>query len=158
MGIIVKATTNEATIANAMVKISSRKKSAANPVISRKGKNAANVVSVEAAMAELTSLVPLDEASTASLLSLWWREIFSNTTIALSTNIPTPKASPPSDMILRVNRPRYIIRKVAKIAIGMAMLMMSVRRMLARKKNTTNIAKIPPPIAILPTLPMDALM
>ena len=48
--------------------------------------------------------------------------------MAESTSIPTPSASPPRDMMLRVVPVRYMRKKVVTTEIGMEMPMMSVVR------------------------------
>ena len=55
------------------------------------------------------------------------------TTIALSTSIPAPKASPPNVMILMDSPLKYIRLNVAIIDIGMDTLTISV--MFTRRRN-----------------------
>ncbi len=66
IGTRVRATASEARMANEIVRISSRKISAARPLISRNGTTAARFVIVEATTAEVTSPDPLCAASSGS--------------------------------------------------------------------------------------------
>ena len=70
--------------------------------------------------------------------------MFSSTTMALSTSMPTPRASPPSVIMFSVKPPKYISAKVAMIEIGMAVAMMAVLRRLRRKNSSTSMANTPP--------------
>ena len=70
--------------------------------------------------------------------------MFSRTTIAASTIIPTAKAIPASDMTFSVRPVTAIATKVATIDTGIAMLITSVARGLRRKINSTVAAKRPP--------------
>ena len=73
--------------------------------------------------------------------------MFSKTTIELSTNIPTPRASPPNEMILIVKPPKYINKKVVTMEIGIANPIMMVLLKFLKKRNKTKIASKPPKIA-----------
>ena len=95
-----------------------------------------------ARMALATSLAPSTEAVMASSpYSLRLRKMFSRTTTELSTIIPTPRASPPRVMRLRVRPPSSRSAKVATMEIGIEAAMTSVLRKLRRKKSSTKIAK-----------------
>src|SRR5690606_14753729 len=119
IGTSVSATISEAKIANEIVRISSRKMSAASPLIRRNGTTAARLVAVEAMTALRTSFAPTCAASSGSSIpSSRLRKMFSSITIELSIRRPTPRASPPSEMMLRVRLPSPIIRNVASIASG----------------------------------------
>ena len=74
----------------------------AMPVANIMGKKTATVVRVEAAMAMPTSEVPLRAASVGLSPSCRWRKMFSMTTTALSTSMPTPSARPPRVIRFRV--------------------------------------------------------
>ena len=63
----------------------------------------------------------------------------------LSTNIPTPSASPPKEMMFSVKPLKYISAKVVITETGIATPMMAVLEMLRRKKNRTKTAN-PEPI------------
>ncbi len=83
--------------------------------------------------------------------------MFSSTTMALSTSMPMPSASPPRVIRFRVNPPKYISAKVATTEMGMAVAMMAVLRMLRRKKSSTTTASRPPYRMEEPTLRDGAL-
>ncbi len=59
--------------------------------------------------------------------------MFSSTTIALSTSMPTASAMPPSDIMFSDTPLLYISRKVPITEIGMAIAMMLVARAFLRK-------------------------
>ena len=66
------------------------------------GANTQTVVSVEDVMAAATWLAPLTQAFFTGIPCLCSRNIFSITTMELSTSIPIPSASPDMEMIFRV--------------------------------------------------------
>ena len=70
--------------------------------------------------------------------------MFSSTTTELSTIMPTPSASPPSVIRLRVKPPKYSSAKVATTDIGMASEITTVLRRLRRKNSSTSTASEPP--------------
>ena len=90
------------------------------------GKKTATVVSVEASTAPPTSPVPRIAASIRPSPSSLHRNMLSNTTIELSTNIPMPRARPPRDMILSDTPKIFIGAKVATMEIGIARPTMAV--------------------------------
>ena len=90
------------------------------------GKNTATVVSVEATTAPPTSRVPRIAAARASSPSSRHRTIDSSTTIALSTSMPIPRASPPSDITFSETPSSRIGAKVAITESGMDRPMTSV--------------------------------
>ena len=151
MGTSVSATTSDTPMANEMVISSSLKSSAASPLMSRNGTTAARLVVVEAITAEATSPAPTCAASIGSGWSRWWRSMFSSMTMALSTSMPMPRARPPSDMMLSVRSATPISARVPRMAIGIAVPMMNVRRPERRNRKTITIARPPPIIAALPT-------
>ncbi len=92
------------------------------------------VVRVDAVMAAPTSLAPSTAASSGPRPSSRKRKMFSKTTMALSTSIPTPKARPPKDIKFKLSLLKYIKTKVATIEIGIAAAITRVGRRLLRKK------------------------
>ena len=62
----------------------------------------------------------------------------------LSTIMPTPRASPPNVIRLRVNPPKKMSAKVATIEMGIDKEITSVLRMLRRKNSSTMMASPPP--------------
>ena len=97
------------------------------------GRKTTIVVIVDAVIALPTWPVPVIIASLKELPSSRFLTIFSRTTIALSTSIPAPRASPPNVIILIVKLLKYIRLKVAIIETGMAMLITSVVPIRRRK-------------------------
>ena len=114
------------------------------PLMKMRGRKTASVVSVLATMAAATSLLPCFAASKGATPDSLRRCTFSMTTIALSTSIPTPSASPPSVMMFSVQPAKYIRAKVETMETGIAIPMMPVLLMSRRKKRSTSIASIPP--------------
>ena len=110
------------------------------------------VVRVDATMAFATSLVPTLAAVRRSSPPSRCRKTLSRTTMALSTSIPIPRASPPIDIMLRVIPAVSIAMKVAITDIGIARAMMMTLRTLWRKKKSTRTARSPPQIATLERL------
>ena len=145
----VKATNKDATNANDTVYANWLKKiPCIPPAANNKGRKTQRVVRVEAVIAALTSLVPTEAAWFASSPHSRWRKMFSKTTMALSNNIPMPKAIPPNDIIFKVRPAKFIKMNVDITAIGIATEIISVLRMFARKMNSMNTAKRPPKIAV----------
>jgi len=70
--------------------------------------------------------------------------MFSRTTMALSTSMPTPRASPPRVIRFKVNPLKYIKANVAITEIGMVVAIMAVLGMLRRNSSSTMIASPPP--------------
>ncbi len=108
------------------------------------GRKTTIVVNVEAVIAPPTSAVPLiAESRTLIPLSLFLN-IFSITTMALSTSIPAPSASPPRVIMFMVRSLKYIKLKVAITEIGIATLTINVEPILRRNtKRITTASKIP---------------
>ncbi len=99
MGIKVSATNRDIKREKVMVRPIALNSSPAIPDTYTIGRNTAMVVKVEAVIASPTSFAPSSAASTASSPSSRCRKIFSNTTIELSTSMPTPKERPPRVII-----------------------------------------------------------
>ena len=102
------------------------------------GKKTATVVNVEATIAPATSFVPLT-AATNDFSPCWIRRwIFSKTTTALSTNIPTAKAIPARLITLRERPPIPSARKVATELTGIAIPITRAPRPNQSPKPTIN--------------------
>ncbi|MBK7703729.1 MAG: hypothetical protein IPI34_13020 [bacterium] len=156
MGVKVSATTSEISSEKVTVSAWSRKIWPATPTTTKTmGTNTATVVRVEATTAPLTSAAPRAAAaagaSPGSSSRLRW--MASSTTIELSTSMPTPSASPPSDITLSDTPRPYIRMKVATIEMGIATPMISVLRSSRRKTYSTSTASRPPSRALLRTSP-----
>ncbi len=120
------------------------------------GTNTTSVVSVAAVIASATSPVPTAAAVRASAPSARSRKMFSTTTMALSTSIPAPSASPPSVIRLSERCWKYITAKVTRIESGIATATTSVAGRLRRKKTSTSTARPMPTSAVSLTSPMAA--
>ena len=115
-------------------------------------------MSVEATTGIATSLVPRTIDRTGSSPSSRQRNTLSSTTIALSTRLPTPSASPPSEMMLSVIPERCIGANVARIEIGIVRPMISVWGRFRRNRYSTITAITPPWIALSRTSSIEFLM
>ena len=149
MGMKYSATPNEASSENTTVSAISPKICPATPSTKTMGKNTVIVVSVEANTAVPTSRVPRMVAWIRSSPSSRQRKMLSSTTIELSTSIPTPRASPPSDMILSDTSNMYIGAKVAMIDTGIVRPTISVWTTLRKNTKSTSTAIVPPMIALI---------
>jgi len=118
IGIIVKATKRAEINANVMQSASCLKNIEAKPLTSKRGKNTATVVSVEAVIAAPTSDAPVLAASAAAILFSRCLKIASNTTIAESTTIPIATVKPPRVRILRLILKRYMAKREKNTVIG----------------------------------------
>ena len=134
IGTSVIATASENRSEKLTVSAWSRNSWPAMPVMNTIGKNTATDVSVAAVMAVPTSLVPRVAASTRERPSSRWRTMFSSTTTALSTSMPTASAMPPSDMMLSDRSNMYISTNVPITETGIARPVMSVARASRRKR------------------------
>jgi len=114
------------------------------PCTKTKGRKTTTVVRVLAMIAAVTSPLPSIAAGSAPWPSSRRRKMFSRTTIALSTSMPTPRARPPRVMRLRVNPAKYSSAMVAMMETGMAVAMTSVLRTFRRKKSRTSMVRMPP--------------
>ena len=126
------------------VNASSLKSWPAMPITNIIGRNMATVVSVDANIGPPTSPVALLAAFFASLPSWRCLNIFSITTTALSTSMPTPSASPPSDIILRLNPLKYIKLNVTIIDMGMESVTIKELLKFLKKTKSTKKANMPP--------------
>ena len=78
--------------------------------------------------------------------------MFSITTVALSTRMPTASANPPSVIVFSVSPVRYITSMAATIDSGIDARMISVNRQLPRNSRIISAVKpaaIAPPISTL---------
>ena len=74
--------------------------------------------------------------------------MFSNTTMASSTNTPMASESPSIERVLTVNPTAFITMKAAKIQVGIASATMSVPRKLCKKMYTMAETKNTPRINV----------
>ncbi len=158
IGVKVRATTSETSSEKVTVRAWSRKIWPATPTTTNTiGRKTATVVRVEAETAPPTSLAPPSASAAAfsprpsAAARSRRRWMASSTTIELSTSMPTPSASPPSDITFRVTLREYIRMKVAMIEIGIDTPMIRVLRRSRRKTKSTRMASTPPIRALLRT-------
>ena len=78
--------------------------------------------------------------------------------MALSTNMPTPRARPPREMMLSETSLINIGAKVATMEMGIQTPMMSVWARLRRKTNRTTMAMRAPKMALFLTSSMELRM
>ncbi len=142
-GIRVNATHKDPINEKVTVKASSLNNCPAIPTTKTMGRNTAIVVSVEATIALDTSSAPSPAASSADFPSSLCLKMFSITTIALSTSIPTPSANPPSDIMFIDSPPKYMNVKTTMIDIGM--LNVTIAEALKFLKNTKSTRKASTP-------------
>ena len=129
----------------------SRKSCPATPSTKTMGRNTATVVRVEAITGPATSTVPATAASRASSPPWRRRWIASSTTMESSSSMPTPSASPPSDMMFRESPICCITKKVAITETGMAIATTAVARRSRRNSAITRMASRPPSQALRTT-------
>ena len=151
IGIKNSATATEANSENTTVRERSPKICPAIPSTNTIGKKTAIVVRVDAKTAVPTSLTPLTADSVRPSPSSLQRNMLSSTTMELSTSIPTPRASPPNDIMLSETLNICIGAKVATIDSGIATAMIRVEDILRKNTNKTTIARNAPNIAVFIT-------
>ena len=108
------------------------------------GKNTAIVVRAEAINAPQTSLAPTYAASEILIPSFLCLSIFSKTTIAESTSIPTAKEIPAREIVFKLLPIASNIIKVPIIEIGIATETTAVGEIALKKIIRIRTAKIPP--------------
>ena len=128
MGVRVRATSDDATIATATVTPNSKKKRPTMPWMKATGTKTATRVRVDAIAAKAISLVPRRAASRLGSPSSMWRWAFSRTMIASSTTTPIDRASASSVRLLMVKPKKYIAPKVASSDVGMVIAGMRALR------------------------------
>jgi len=158
VGTKVSETTSDAINDTAKVRANSLNIVATIPWTKTIGRKTATVVRVEAKIAIPTSDTPLIAASTLEYPSKRCRWIFSKATILSSTKRPIARVSPPKVIILIVIPMKYRIVNVAIIAMGIAVAVIKVVRILWKNMKTTITAKIPPKIASFSTVSIDFLI
>jgi len=138
------ATTSESVTEVAIASEMSLKSCPASSRIVSTGMKTATVVSVDARIATQTSFAPQYDAALMLSPSARRRYVFSSTTMALSTTMPTAKASPASETTLSVRPKATITRNVPITEIGMASEMMPVAIHERRKMSSARAASRPP--------------
>ncbi|MCY1524149.1 hypothetical protein D9M68_590720 [compost metagenome] len=113
-----------------------------NPELMAIGKNTTTITKVMDTTVKPISLVASKEARTLFLPISICRWIFSNTTIASSTRIPTTNESPSNDIRLSVKPIRLIPIKVAINEAGIDTITIMALRILCKKNSITKATKI----------------
>ena len=101
------------------------------------------VVSAETSTAPQTWRVPSKAACGAGFPASRKRKMFSKTTIAASTTMPTAKARPASEITLSERPSAAIATNEPMIETGIASETISVARQERRNNNSTNAAQVP---------------
>ena len=153
VGMTVTETISERVTAAQMASEISRKSFPASSSIVRTGPKTAIVVSVEERTAPQTSFVPRSAATLGDSPMPRCRSMFSSTTIALSTTIPTAKLSPAREITFRFRPVSHIATNVPITEIGMATATINVGRGLRRKSSSMTTASEPPSIKLSETSP-----
>ena len=144
-GTTVKPTTSEQAWQKITTSASDLNSAPLTDCMNTSGMNTTQVVSVDASIAPATSDAPTAAASSGvQPVSSRLRTMFSSTTMALSTIIPTPSASPPKVIWFRVRPPKYSSAKQAMIEIGMDTPMMAVLVRLRRNRYRISSASSDP--------------
>ncbi len=116
------------------------------------GRNTHIVVSVDANIAPDTCLAPYTLALAALIPFSLILDIFSITTILLSTNIPTPRDKPDKLIMFKVILLKYISTIDTNKLIGILSAIIIVGLKLFKNTNKTIIANAPPTIKLSKTL------
>src|SRR5699024_1498705 len=135
IGTTVNATNNEAIKLNAIANANSVKIFPTMPLINTIGRNTTIVVNVDAEIAQPTTFVPAAAASLGHFAIPRCIEIFSITTIELSTNLPIPNARPPSVIIFKLTSVKYRNANVTMTENGIEIPIISGVFKFLKKKN-----------------------
>ena len=144
----VRATSSENSTATVTVKPNGRKNSPAMPPMNATGMNTAQIVSVVATTARPISIAASIAASRGFLPMRKCRTMFSTSTIASSTRMPTTSVSASSVRMFSVKPSAQMAQNVGMIDSGSASADTSVARQSRRNSQTTKIARIAPSISI----------
>ena len=158
VGNTVTATINEATIATAMVMAKSANNCPDTASKKAIGKKIATVVMVEAIKAPHTCVAPFNAAFSGCSPFSRKRTIFSKTTMAASSTIPTAKAKPAIEIILSVLPVINITIKVITNEIGIANATINVALNLRKNHQSTIMASAMPINKLLRTKSIERLM
>src|ERR1700693_1758680 len=158
VGTIVRESRYEANIANTTASASGTKRYRATPDNKNIGANTIQIESVDTnagvaiweALSSTTASMSL--SGSASLL----RFMFSTSTVASSTRMPTARASPPRVIILIVSPIALSTMMEARIARGMDVAMITVLRQLPRKARIMKAVR-QAAISVSRTTPLIAL-
>ena len=144
VGITVMETNRESSTEIEMATAMSRNNCPISSSSTRMGMNTTTVVRADTSTAVHTWLAPRYAASNLDAPSSRRRKIFSRTTIAASTTMPTAKAIPAREMTL-IDRPMAAMAtKVPITEIGMASEITRVARIERRNNSRVSAASMPP--------------
>ena len=141
-GMRVIAMSTEMINAKEIVRARSRKRMPAIPGTKRIGRKTTRVVRVDTTIGVETSCAPLMDDALPSSPSSLKRKIFSRTTTALSTTIPTARVSPDKEIIFRLTSETSMMLKVAMMEIGMVIATINAVRPLLRKRSSMMTTRI----------------
>ena len=150
-GRMVSATISEAHTAIAMVSARSAKSWPSTSFRNSTGRKMATVVAVEASRAPCTWPVPLSAAFSGNSPFSRSRTMFSDTTMAASSTMPTANARPAREITLRLRPVSCSTIKVVSSETGMAVAISSVPRVSRRNHHNTPMARITPSSRLLVT-------
>ena len=139
-----RATSSENSTAAAAVQPNSRKNLPGMPGMNATGMNTAASVQEVATTARPISSAASSAACRGGLPMRRWRSMFSTSTIASSTRMPTTTASASRVIMFRLKPSQYITAKVGMIDSGSATAEMKVARQSRRNNHTTSTASSAP--------------
>ncbi|MCY1535556.1 hypothetical protein D9M68_709680 [compost metagenome] len=141
IGVRVRDTSNEITMATARVMENSRNRRSTIPPMNRIERNTATSDRFIESKVKPTSRAPLNAASIGVSPASICREMFSSTTMASSTTRPVAMISAISDRLFSEKPSRYMAAKVPTSDTGTASDGISAARQRPRKANTTRITR-----------------
>ncbi|MNU96193.1 hypothetical protein D3C71_862230 [compost metagenome] len=144
MGVISRATSKEARTATTAVHPNSLKNSPGTPPISAVGRKTTTSATVVAITASAISVTASAVATSMGFPIRAWRSIFSTSTMASSTRMPTITASASRLTVFSVKPNHAIAAKVGMMESGKADAATSMARQSRRNSHTTKTARIAP--------------
>ena len=148
-GIRNTATAREASSDSTTVKAMPSIRRAASPSTNSTGRKTTHVVRVLATIAPATWPVPVAAACRGESPAPRRRNMDSTTTMALSTSMPTPSASPPRVTTFRLWSAKFMPNRVAKTETGTAAATISVAPGERRKSASISTASMMPAAAAI---------
>ena len=162
MGVSRSAQTTDATSVAVTMPPSCPSMMPVTPFTNTRGTNTTIVVRVEARIAVPTSSAPFREASSRDAPRDACERMFSSTTTALSTTMPTARASAERLIRFTVQPLKNMNTEAATSEKGIVSEMTSDVRKLRRKKSVTSTTNSPPHATVRPTdwidLPIESLV
>ena len=143
-GITVTATTSDKSTATEIATAMSRNSCPTSRFKTRMGMNTVTVVSAETSTAPNTCRAPRYAASKRGMPCSRKRKMFSSTTIAASTTMPTAKAIPAREITFSDRPIAAMATKVPITVTGIDSPMISVARPERRNMSRMSAASVPP--------------